>query len=299
MARSCFLGVTVLAVALLATQFQAAFSQTPASDMTCKVYPLSELGDDPNLCKWIADTIPEVIQPGTWAQSDGTEARRRISYYAPSKILVVYHNAAVHAKVDAFLRDLKKAMPQETTAVSSRPRSDHQVVPAQYTGPSLIQSSGAAAPPTSAYPVPAQTKQPKHLFHFIIRYEGEGLIDANVVKFTRALNAQDASRGSAAPVTSCPSAPVTASPPPTVTPGGSYSPALTPSDSTRGVPEAAPPTGGLSAPPSEVKKDREPLRDTGPSSSLPKQSPSPSLVPQPPSSPPIPPYSTAPAVNPR
>ena len=34
-------------------------------------------------------------------------------------------------------------------------------------------------------PFTAQT--PKHLFHFIIRYEGEGIVDANVVKFAKAL----------------------------------------------------------------------------------------------------------------
>src|SRR5437016_3804139 len=43
---------------------------------TCKVYSLSDLGDDPKLCKWIAETIPEVIQPASWKQGEA-----KISFY--------------------------------------------------------------------------------------------------------------------------------------------------------------------------------------------------------------------------
>src|SRR5262249_21060124 len=33
---------------------------------------------------------------------------------------------------------------------------------------------------------PAPQQPPKHLFHFIIRYEGDGIIDSNVVEFMKA-----------------------------------------------------------------------------------------------------------------
>jgi hypothetical protein len=41
---------------------------------------------------------------------------------------------------------------------------------------------------STAYPVPAQARSPKHLFHFIIRYEGEGLVDDNIVKAMKVYN---------------------------------------------------------------------------------------------------------------
>src|SRR5438067_1685741 len=31
-----------------------------------KVYSLADLGDDPKLCAWIAETIPQMIEPGSW-----------------------------------------------------------------------------------------------------------------------------------------------------------------------------------------------------------------------------------------
>ena len=37
-----------------------------------------------------------------------------------------------------------------------------------------------------SYPVPAPARPPKHLFHFIIRYEGNGVVDENVVKAVQA-----------------------------------------------------------------------------------------------------------------
>src|ERR1700733_4326596 len=67
---------------------------TARDECTCVVYALKDLGDDPNLGKWIAETIPQVIKPGSWHQENSTD--HRISYYAQGKILVVYHNAAVH-----------------------------------------------------------------------------------------------------------------------------------------------------------------------------------------------------------
>src|SRR5688572_17876871 len=37
-----------------------------AEPISCVIYPLGDLADDPGFAKWIAETIPEVIQPGTW-----------------------------------------------------------------------------------------------------------------------------------------------------------------------------------------------------------------------------------------
>jgi hypothetical protein len=205
MARTRFLGMAVLSVALLATQRQAGLSQpsaftssSAANDLTCRVYPLSELGDDPSLGKWVAETIPDVIQPGSWNPIEPAGSRRRISYHAPSKILVVYHTATVHAKVDAFLNDLKKALPRdhaETTAGARKlPTMDRRVIQAQYTAAVSVNPAAPATPQASGYPVATPLKQPKHLFHFIIRYEGEGLIDANVVKFAKAMNSDSATK---------------------------------------------------------------------------------------------------------
>jgi hypothetical protein len=202
MARTRFLGMAVLSVALLATQRQAVLADpawtSAVNDLTCRVYPLSELGDDPSLGKWIAETIPDVIQPGSWNPTEPMGSRRRISYHAPSKILVVYHTTAVHAKVDAFLNDLKKALPRdhaETTAGARKmPTMDRRVTQAQYTVPASVNPAAPATPQALGYPVAAPLKQPKHLFHFIIRYEGEGLIDANVVKFAKAMNSNSATK---------------------------------------------------------------------------------------------------------
>jgi hypothetical protein len=148
---------------------------------TCKIYSLSDLGDDPKLCKWVADTIPDMIQPATWKQSGV-----KLSYYAPSKILVVSNTPAVHAQVEEFLQNLRKSMPQQKALA----RHDASVVPAQFAVPDGTRSVQAGP---SSYPVPTLSQGPKHLFHFIIRYEGEGIIDSNVVKFAKALQASASS----------------------------------------------------------------------------------------------------------
>jgi hypothetical protein len=198
MARCRFLGITVLSVVLAATQLQTAsaqngpgagsydqtiVSQPPSftarnNDSTCVVYPLSGLGTDPNLAKWIAETIPEVVEPATWSQTGGSG---RIRYFAPSQVLVVNHTPAVHAKVDIFLKDLRKAMPPAKLAMplysgevlTEMPR----VVHAQFTEPARPVAAAAAG---STYLVPPPLSQPKHLFHLVIRYEGDGASDGSV-----------------------------------------------------------------------------------------------------------------------
>jgi hypothetical protein len=143
---------------------------------TCKVYSLCELGDDPKLCKWIADTIPEMIQPTSWKQSDA-----KISFYAPSKILVISNTPAVHAQVDEFLQSMKK------TVAQARPMATPGLLPAQLTVPDTVRAAQGVQTGPGGYPVPMTPQTPKHLFHFIIRYEGEGIVDSNVVSFAKAL----------------------------------------------------------------------------------------------------------------
>jgi hypothetical protein len=182
MARFGLSWLGFLAVTLTLAHTSTAWSQlaaptarpatTPAvkQDLTCTVYALKDLGDDPELGKWIAETIPQVIQPGTWSQ---VEARHRISYYAQGKILVVYHNAAVQAEVAAFLENLKKALPPEKQGASAPrgkiPALDPNVTPASLNVPASMSTLVG-----SSYPVPAPLQHPKHLFHLIVRAEGIG-----------------------------------------------------------------------------------------------------------------------------
>jgi len=88
-------------------------ASTDAGDRCYKIYSLDEMGDDPGFGAWIASTIPEVIASGTW-KGPGV-----IRYYAPKNILVVCHTAAVQAKVDAFLKDVKKSQPSENKATAA------------------------------------------------------------------------------------------------------------------------------------------------------------------------------------
>ena len=163
-------------------------SEKPASNSICKVYALAELGDDPKLCKWLADTIPEMIEPTSWKRTGA-----KLSYYAPSKILVVNNEPAVHRQVAEFLENLKKATTAQKTIGNARWMRDSQVVPAQFEAPPAAPLQPSYQ---GSYPVPMQPKQPKHLFHFIIRYEGAGIIDENVVRFAKALSAEKTSEAS-------------------------------------------------------------------------------------------------------
>ena len=144
--------------------------------MSCKVYSLADLGDDPKLGKWVAETIPEMIQPASWKQSEA-----KMSFFAPSRILVINNTAAVHAQVEEFLAGLRKSMPQAKTV-----RHDSEVKPAQFTLQDTSRPNVVQTGPTS-YPVPMSQVGPRHLFHFIIRYEGDGIIDGNVAKFVKSL----------------------------------------------------------------------------------------------------------------
>jgi hypothetical protein len=157
-------------------------SSEDSPEQSYKIYSLDVLGSDASFGEWIAQTIPEVIAPGSW-KGPGV-----IRYYAPRNILVVSHSPAVQAKVDVFLKDMKKALPGKKTAAAAHKRSarNNHVIPASYQEPALLKGSPPVAESSPTYPVPAQARTPKHLFHFIIRYEGEGLVDDNIVKAMKA-----------------------------------------------------------------------------------------------------------------
>jgi hypothetical protein len=153
-------------------------------DGSCVIYALTDMGYDSDLGKWIAQTVPEMIEPKSWQEQGGTGVLR---YYAPKNILIVKNAAAIQTKVDGFLKDLKKSLPKgnESSAATGKKSPRASVVPADYRTPALLRTS-SSVPEPSSYPVPAPAKPPKHLFHFLIRYEGDGIIDDNVVKFMKA-----------------------------------------------------------------------------------------------------------------
>ncbi len=169
------------------------------------VYSLSEYGEDPQLGQWIADTIPQVIEPGSWRITvAGSHPQGHLSYFAPARILVVHHTLGVQAQVDAFLKSVKQASPPHklaakgnaplqpiSTTGSFAVMSDRNVVPAQH---AVVPSSKPADPVNmhkGVYPVPAPLQQPKHLFHLVLRYEGEGVVDAQVVELLKNVTGQN------------------------------------------------------------------------------------------------------------
>jgi hypothetical protein len=163
-------------------------SQTAAEEHVCVIYSLAEFGDDASLGKWIAETIPEVIAPGTWNQEGKKQVLR---YFAPKRILVVSHTSAVQAKVESFLKDMKKkglAAEKERTVAAVKATANQGVVHARHTTPAPMNLAEPSPEQKCNYPVPAQPQQPKHLFHFIIRYEGAGIIDSNVIKYMKLQN---------------------------------------------------------------------------------------------------------------
>jgi hypothetical protein len=184
----------------LADEILTARQERPAvnaNDSTCVVHQLGVLGDDPKLCKWIVDTLPEMIQPGTWSQrTESGAARRRISYYAPGKVIVVCHTPAVQTEVKAFLTEMQKSVARPGTVAQVRGTGtpDVQVLPAQLTEVGTGRTSEPAAGTRGAYPIPTPEKQPKHLFHLIIRYEGDGIDGAALAGLMNQIGATDAGK---------------------------------------------------------------------------------------------------------
>jgi hypothetical protein len=182
--RFILLSVVALFISTNAGWCQAPALQESAGHVS-KIYSLADFGHDAQLCKWITDTIPTMIKPESWTSSRAQAGKAgTLSYYAPGKVLVIYQTPAVHAQVDEFLQTLKKTLPREQASAPRMP----PVVPAQYIPANVAPPPmPAALVQTNGYPVPAASSLPKHLFHFIIRYEGEGIIDSNVVKFAKSL----------------------------------------------------------------------------------------------------------------
>jgi hypothetical protein len=181
------------------------------AECTCIVYALKDLSDDPRLGQWLVQTIPQVIQPGTWNGEDagsprGSDKGQKLYYYPEGKILVVYHQAAVQAEVKAFLDNIKKALPtaQDSAGAQhvSTSKADSVAVPASWvTARTIKPLEPVPVPKASSYPVPAPLSQPKHLFHVILRAEGLGdLGTTEVVKeFTGATGAAEGDKEPAKP----------------------------------------------------------------------------------------------------
>lgn len=279
MARLRFMAVALLALAFAGNSTQTARTQCqttkaatepgyisglqpakPAQDdRSCVIYSLTDMGYDADLGKWIAETIPDVIEPSSWQPQGGSGVLR---YYAPKNILMVKQSKSVQSKVDGFLKDLKASMPKPSAANSTGKRVPAVgVVPADYREPALLRTSGPVSE-AQPYPVPAAVKQPKHLFHFIIRYEGEGIIDDNVVKFMK-WQAQGEKSAPTAPAPVCQpyaAAPGASAAPPTpsalrsTAPGSTYN---SPSP-TEGTPA---PAVNLSEQPTKAPKKKKGKKD--------------------------------------
>lgn len=206
---------TALTLAFLSVAPAAAQGPHPKpAEMTeIKIYSLAGLGDE-TFCQWVITTIPELLQAENW------KGQERLKYHAATRILVINHTPAVHARVEEFLQGLRKAIPAKATV-------DAQVVPAQF----VPEAAPSVLPRPSSYPVPMGAQTPRHLFHFIIRYEGDGIIDSNVVKFTKAMNQEGSSSARPSCVPLVPAPPVT-----------SYAPTLpvVPAAAPTVVPEPAP-----------------------------------------------------------
>src|SRR5262245_1458572 len=172
------------------------FTTTPAKSaavddqgLSCVIYGLGDFGDE-DFGAWISRTMTGVIQPNSWNEVGGSGV---VSYYGPARMLVVYQTPAVHTQIDAFLKNVKKSLPPAKAPINTQaPQFPPFVVPAQHVAasePSRAAAPAPAAPASAAkpYPTPAPLQHPKHLFHFIIRYEGDGLIDANLASLAKSL----------------------------------------------------------------------------------------------------------------
>lgn len=170
----------VLAALTQAAHARAPKAKAPAGKLSCAVYSLASAGDAA-YGKWVADTIPQVIDPESWSGA-AKGGKPVLTYNASRRVLVVLHTPAVQAKVAAFIKQLEKAGASGGEEASE----------ARQNGATQALEAAPARPdaPASAYLVPAPEKRPKHLLHFIIRYEGAGLIDSSVVKFAKAMGGQ-------------------------------------------------------------------------------------------------------------
>lgn len=239
MARLRFVAAALLALAFSGNSTQTGGPQpaTPAgyqttepklaTDEPCVIYSLTDIGFDAALGSWIRENVLEIIEPSSWKGQGGTGL---IRHYEPKNILIVKQTKTIQKKVEGFLKDLKTSMPKASAA--GRKTAPAGVVPADYREPALLRASHPDSE-SSTYPVPAAVKPPKHLFHFIIRYEGDGIIDDNVVKFMKAQL-----QGAKSPISVTPAA------------GAAYIGGAPPVPPALGVPPVCPPAVNVAPSPS-------------------------------------------------
>lgn len=178
----------------------------PKGTQQVKVYALGYLATragDPAIGTWLAKTIPQVIEPGSWSSGGGAGT---LCYYSQGKILVVSHEAGVQEKVRAFLDNLKAELPRETKAAAKDKSSSAKpvIIPARLSSP----DQDPALPTMDPAFVPQVVNEPaRHYGHlllegvsfkenafklkkFSIMYRGEGLIDDTLAKLIKSLNKQ-------------------------------------------------------------------------------------------------------------
>jgi hypothetical protein len=78
----------------------------PVVKMTWSIHSLSELGQDAEHGKWLAETITQVVQPQSWNVVNGQKPT--ITFHPQGKALIVYNTPEVQAEVTAFLTNLKQ-----------------------------------------------------------------------------------------------------------------------------------------------------------------------------------------------
>jgi len=91
---------------------------------------------------------------------------RQVSYYAPVESLGYQQHDGRAQPGRGILADH-----EEVNGPGEMKRDPH-VLPAQFAPPA--ERVGPVQSGPTGYPVPYPPMTPKHLFHFIIRYEGEG-----------------------------------------------------------------------------------------------------------------------------
>ena len=146
------------------------------NDFVCKIYQLRDYFESDEVCEWIADTIADVIQPGTW-KVQNPDQRGTVVHNPKVGVMIVYHTPAAHMEIETFLANMKTTIRSADETMRRMPAKPSNVVPAQFTPASVpaapVAKNDAIGP--SGYPIAAPLQQPKHLFHFIVRYEGSGI----------------------------------------------------------------------------------------------------------------------------
>ncbi len=187
-------GPTVLALALTCAAAAAEgpqFSECPAckactpekaaASPQCKVISLADLGDN-TLAEWVAVTIPRVVRRETW---NGPFAA--VEYYPPARLLVVTHTPDVHAEIEAFIKNVRQSRPATGTPAPTGVVRAHHETPAPL--PVAAESKKAATKPHHLFEIMVdglvvrpESAEGIQLKNFTLRYQGDGLIDANIVE---------------------------------------------------------------------------------------------------------------------